>query len=185
MAVVTVQDTGTTYTEDREVAEFLAKYGIDYERWDISAIPQPLLDKPSLTPEEKEQILEALADPIERAKQKAGYQSADVVAMFPEIPNIDDFLKPFQKEHYHTENEIRLVVDGSGVFSINPKTSSVFHVDMRPGDLISVPTGTWHWFNLNADKRIKAVRVFESKEGWAAIYPEDVNVAAGAGETAR
>ncbi|MBM3462286.1 MAG: cupin domain-containing protein [Armatimonadetes bacterium] len=173
MARVTVQDTGKVHTSDADVAAFLKPYGIDFERWALDAIPQELLDKPSLTPEEKQRILDALAAPIEEAKKKFNYQSADVVALWPELPNLDGVMQPFQKEHYHTENEIRLCVDGGGIFSINPQEASVFHIEMQPGELISVPAGTWHWFNLTEGKRIKAVRVFESQEGWAAIYPEE------------
>ena len=35
------------------------------------------------------------------------------------------------------ENEIRLVIDGHGVFSINPRTAPAFDVAMDPGDFIS------------------------------------------------
>lgn len=172
MGHVKIPATGETI-EGAAMPVFLAAYGIDYDHWDLSAIPQAILDRPTLTGEDKQQILAALAAPIRAAQERAGYQSADVVALSPDIPNLDDILKPFEKEHFHTENEIRLVVDGAGVFSINPKTAPVFEVHMPPGDLISVPANTWHWFNLTAERRIKAVRVFESAEGWTACYADN------------
>lgn len=170
MARVTVKATGRQYTTEAEVTSFLAESGIEYGHWDLSPIPAELLAKPSLTPEEKQDILAALAGPLREAQEKAGYQSADVVALWPDFPNLEKVLEPFRGEHYHTENEIRLIVDGEGVFSINPRTAPVFDVEMVAGDFISVPAGTWHWFDLTALRRIKAVRIFESTEGWTAIY---------------
>jgi 1,2-dihydroxy-3-keto-5-methylthiopentene dioxygenase len=172
MAVVTIHGSGERIEDDEKIRAFLDQYRIDYGQWDISSIPPSLLEKPSLEPDEKQQILDSLDERIEAEKQKVGYQSADVVTLSPSVPNLEKILEPFQKEHFHTENEIRFVVDGAGVFSINPRTAPAFDVAMVPGDFISVPAGTWHWFNLGAERRIKAVRIFESAEGWAAFYDE-------------
>ena len=42
----------------------------------------------------------------------------------------------------------------------------------QAGDLIRVPKGTWHWFDLCADRRIRAVRLFQDPAGWAPRYSE-------------
>ena len=178
MAIVTLHDDRRTIEGDERVATFLSQYNIDCGRWDLSSIPADLLARNTLTPEEKAQVLEALGPRIELEKARFGYQSADVVSLSADIPNLEKILEPFRREHYHVENEIRLVIDGHGVFSINPRTAPAFDVAMDPGDFISVPAGTWHWFNLGPDQRIKAVRIFESAEGWAAIYPDEVASAA-------
>lgn len=172
MATVTIHG-GPTLEGFETISTFLAQYGIEYGQWDISAIPTSLLERDLLDPAQKQQILRALSARIDEAKQRAGYQSADVVALAPNFPNLDDIMRPYQKEHYHTENEVRFVVDGQGVFSINPRTAPCFDVSMVAGDFISVPAGTWHWFNLGPDRRIKTVRIFESVDGWAAIYPDE------------
>lgn len=173
MAVVTVRGSAARIEGDEALRAFLTQYGIDYGQWDIRAIPRALLEKNMLTAEEKQIILDCLRERIEAEKVRFGYQSADVVALSAEVPNLEQILEPFRREHYHVENEIRFVVDGAGVFSINPQTAPVFDVAMEAGDFISVPAGTWHWFNLGDDRRIKAVRIFESAEGWAAIYPDE------------
>ena len=178
MAVVTVHGSGVRIEGEEALRAFLSLYGIDYGQWDISAIPRALLERNVLTPEEKQQVLDSLSVRIEAEKARFGYQSADVVTLSPDIPNLEQILAPFRREHYHTENEVRFVVDGTGVFSINPRTAPVFDVAMTAGDFISVPAGTWHWFNLGDDRRIKTVRIFESVEGWAAIYPDEANAPA-------
>jgi 1,2-dihydroxy-3-keto-5-methylthiopentene dioxygenase len=181
MAYVTVEGTDRVYRADDEVREFLRGFGIDFEHWSLDSVPRSLLDKAQLTPEDKQALLDSLSGHIDEAKKRAGYQSADVVCLWPEFPNLDKILEPFKREHYHTENEIRFVADGHGTFSINPRDGRpVFHISMQPGELISVPAGTWHWFNLNEDRRIKAVRIFESMEGWEAFYDNPVSSAASA-----
>jgi 1,2-dihydroxy-3-keto-5-methylthiopentene dioxygenase len=77
----------------------------------------------------------------------------------------------FLSEHIHTEDEVRFFVRGSGDF--------VMHVDGRvydahcvQGDLISVPLGTRHWFDLCDDRRIRAIRLFQDMSGWTPHYVE-------------
>jgi 1,2-dihydroxy-3-keto-5-methylthiopentene dioxygenase len=65
------------------------------------------------------------------------------------------------------------VVHGHGVFHINPENGPVFAVEMESGDLINVPAGTRHWFNLCADKTIITIRLFQDTTGWAPYYAEN------------
>src|SRR5262249_52277317 len=38
------------------------------------------------------------------------------------------------------------------------------------GDLINVPAGTRHWFDLCADRSIRAIRLFQDESGWTPHY---------------
>jgi 1,2-dihydroxy-3-keto-5-methylthiopentene dioxygenase len=82
-------------------------------------------------------------------------------------------LAKFDKEHYHTEDEVRFTVKGSGLFHINPDQGPVFSITVQAGDLISVPNGTRHWFNLCGDKTIRCIRLFEDISGWTPHYREE------------
>ena len=64
MARVIIKDTGKEYLAEADISSFLAQYGIEYGHWDLSPIPAALLEKPALTPEEKQQVLTALAAPL-------------------------------------------------------------------------------------------------------------------------
>jgi enolase-phosphatase E1 len=46
----------------------------------------------------------------------------------------------------------------------------VLAVEVGPGDLLSVPRGTQHWFDLCSDRRIRAVRLFQDPGGWTPHY---------------
>jgi 1,2-dihydroxy-3-keto-5-methylthiopentene dioxygenase len=35
-----------------------------------------------------------------------------------------------------------------------------------------VPRGTWHWFDLCADRRIRAIRLFQDAAGWTPRYTD-------------
>ncbi len=77
------------------------------------------------------------------------------------------------QEHTHSEDEVRFTVAGRGLFHIHPDNGPVFAVEVESGDLINVPEGTKHWFNLCEDRAIRCIRLFEDMAGWAPHYVED------------
>jgi 1,2-dihydroxy-3-keto-5-methylthiopentene dioxygenase len=79
-------------------------------------------------------------------------------------------LAKFSTEHWHDEDEVRLIVEGRGLFHIHPPDGPVFAIEVQAGDLIRVPRGTHHWFDLCGDRRIRAVRLFQDPSGWAPHY---------------
>lgn len=164
MARIFVPTESVTIEDSAAIATFLQPHGIWYERWDVeNRLPPNATD---------EQILSIYAPEIDRLKERGGYVTADVINVSPSTPNLDAMLDKFNKEHTHSEDEVRFVVAGSGIFHINPVASPVFSVEMFAGDLINVPAGTRHWFNLCAERSIKTIRLFLDSSGWAPSYIE-------------
>ncbi|NJK40966.1 MAG: cupin domain-containing protein [Acaryochloridaceae cyanobacterium SU_2_1] len=91
----------------------------------------------------------------------------------PTPPNLDTLLAQFNREHWHDEDEVRLILAGHGLFYINPQVSPVIRIKVEPGDLLVVPQGTWHWFDLCEDRRIQAIRLFQDSSGWTPHYTSD------------
>jgi 1,2-dihydroxy-3-keto-5-methylthiopentene dioxygenase len=56
------------------------------------------------------------------------------------------------------------------MFHIHPDGSPVFAIQVESGDLINVPTGTKHWFNLCGDRTIRCIRLFLDASGWSPHY---------------
>ena len=162
MAIVRIADQDRTLTEEREIAAYLATCDIDYERWTPSHTLAA--DAPA------EEILSAYGEEIERLKARGGYVTADVIDVNPETPGLNEMLAKFNREHWHDEDEVRFIIAGRGLFHIHPKGRSVISIEVEPGDLIRVPRGTWHWFNLCADRRIRAIRLFQDMAGWTPQY---------------
>ena len=44
--------------------------------------------------------------------------------------------------------------------------------EVEGGDLIRVPKGTHHWFDLCVDRRIRAIRLFQDPSGWTPHYTQ-------------
>ncbi len=82
-------------------------------------------------------------------------------------------LGKFNREHTHSEDEVRFTIRGNGVFLINPQDGPVFAIHVESGDLINVPKGTRHWFELCDDRTIRCIRLFADPAGWAPFYIED------------
>ncbi len=61
---------------------------------------------------------------------------------------------------------------GRGLFHIHPRDEAgpVIAIEVEGGDLIRVPRGTWHWFDLCGDRDIRAIRLFQDKAGWTPHY---------------
>ena len=94
-----------------------------------------------------------------------------VIDVNPETPNLDTMLAKFSKEHWHDEDEVRFIIEGRGLFHVNAG-DSVFVLEVGRGDLIRVPRGTHHWFDLCAEKRIRAIRLFQNASGWTPHYTD-------------
>ena len=161
MATVTISTTGTTYRQPEEIDEFLGRYGIWYRRFE---------EVDRLQNASHEEILEAFDEPIQQLKTEGGYRTADIIDVDAATPGLDAMLAKFASEHWHDEDEVRFIVKGRGVFHIHPTDDPVFRIQVEAGDMIKVPHGTHHWFDLCDEKRVLAVRLFQDPSGWTPHY---------------
>ena len=156
----TAQPVFQTHDADTIAAE-LDKVGVLFERWpaehELAADATP------------EQIGEAYADDIERLQQQFGYATWDVIGIHPEHPQKDAMRAKFLDEHTHSEDEVRFFVDGAGLFTLHID-DKVYATLCEADDLISVPAGTRHWFDMGEAPSFKVIRLFNNQEGWVAKF---------------
>ena len=164
MAIVRIPDENRTLREVAEMRACLASIQIDYERWEAE---QPLA--PDAPPEE---ILAAYSTEIRALKERGGYVTADVIDVSPATPNLEAMLAKFNREHWHDEDEVRFIVRGRGLFHIHPSKGPLMVIEVEAGDLIRVPRGTRHWFDLCGDRTIRAIRLFQDTSGWTPHYTD-------------
>lgn len=169
MAIVTKQSTRQQWTNAGEIQSLLGAHDVAFEQWDVSRlVASPKAEGES----DQDHVLRVFADEIGRISAERGYRTADVVSLSPQTPNLDVLLAKFDKEHYHTEDEVRFVVNGRGVFSVRGKDGEMYDVEVHPGDLLAVPEGTYHYFDLCEDRHIQCIRLFTDTTGWVAHYVE-------------
>jgi 1,2-dihydroxy-3-keto-5-methylthiopentene dioxygenase len=164
MAIVKVPAEKVVLRDTAEITAFLSTYGIDYERWTP--------EHPVAADASPEEFLGAYATEVEALKQRGGYVTADVIDVKPDTPNLDMMLARFNREHWHDEDEVRFIIEGRGLFHVHPPDDPVFAIEVEPGDLIRVPQGTHHWFDLCGDRRIRAIRLFKDTSGWTPHYTD-------------
>jgi 1,2-dihydroxy-3-keto-5-methylthiopentene dioxygenase len=162
MTILHLRDEHREITDRREIAERLGAVGIQYERW--------AADRPLAADASADEVLAAYAGPIETLKAQGGYVTADVIDIHPHTANLDAMLAKFNREHWHDEDEVRFVVEGRGVFHLHPPGGPVLAIEVVAGDLVRVPRGTHHWFDLCAERRIRAIRLFQDPSGWTPLY---------------
>jgi 1,2-dihydroxy-3-keto-5-methylthiopentene dioxygenase len=162
MAILRIPDHARVFRDAAEIAARLARIGIEYERWTGHREVPPDAGA--------DEILDAYAGEIERLKAKGGYVTADVIDVNPTTPGLDVMLARFNKEHWHDEDEVRFIVAGKGLFHIAPNEEEVVAIEMEPGDLLRVPRGTLHWFDLCDERTVRAIRLFQDPAGWTPHY---------------
>ncbi|HLE63777.1 MAG TPA: cupin domain-containing protein [Pyrinomonadaceae bacterium] len=163
MAVVRIPEKERILTDKQEIAEFLATCGIDYEYWPSQAF---------VADASAEDTLRAYENEIEELKERGGYVTADVIDVHEDTPGLEVMLAKFNREHWHDEDEVRFIIAGHGLFHIHPKDKPIVAIEVEAGDLIRVPRGTFHWFDLCSDRRIRAIRLFQDMVGWTPYYSE-------------
>ena len=150
-----------TTTDGAEIARLLGEVGVRFERWTTEAVLAPSADADA--------VLAAYASSVKRVQDDGGYQTVDVLRLAKGTPGTGPMRRKFLDEHQHSEDEVRFFVEGSGAFYLH-LAGKVYQAVCVRGDLISVPAGTPHWFDMGPDPEFTAIRWFNNQEGWVPNY---------------
>ncbi|MBU0499119.1 MAG: cupin [Gammaproteobacteria bacterium] len=142
----------------------LAGLGVRFERWDANA--------PLMADAGQAEVLAAYADSVERLNKEYGFQSLDVVALRPDHPEKAELRAKYLNEHIHADFEARFFVDGAGLFYVH-LGDQLYMILCEKGDLICVPAGVPHWFDMGAAPDFKCIRFFTTPNGWEADFTGD------------
>lgn len=112
---------------------------------------------------------EAYAAPLAAIRAERGYVEMDEVVLGAATPNLDALCSKFFTEHLHTDEEIRFVVGGAGIFDLRDKDDRWMRVHVVPGDLIIVPADKYHRFALDDQRAIHCKRLFQDASGWTPV----------------
>jgi 1,2-dihydroxy-3-keto-5-methylthiopentene dioxygenase len=148
-------------TDHASIARKLADIGVRFEQWQTMHVLEP--GAPS------EDVMAAYKADIDRLVQENGFKSIDVVSIAPDNPNREAMRGKFLDEHFHKEDEVRFFVAGSGLFTLHVD-GRVYEIRCEQGDLIGVPDGTTHWFDMGPEPFFTAIRFFTEPDGWVGHF---------------
>jgi len=153
-----------TTSDPAEIKERLNAVGVLFERWNA--------DHELAADASQDDILAAYKTEVDRLSAQAGYQTIDVIRITPDNPKKDELRTKFLDEHTHDEDEVRFFVEGSGAFYLH-LDDQVYQVVCPRDDLLSVPAGTQHWFDMGPEPEFTCIRLFVSPDGWVANFTGD------------
>ena len=162
MATVRIPAEDRILIDPQNITAYLSSVGITYEQW------QPAQPASSSAP--AEEVLFAYLNQVESLKIREGYVTTDVIDVQPQTPGLEAMLAKFSREHWHDDDEVRFIIEGHGLFHVRPRQGPVCAIEVEKGDLILIPRGTWHWFDLCGDRTIRAIRLFRDPAGWVPLY---------------
>jgi len=151
-------------TDETRIREQLARINVHFERWPAHR---------SLASTDQDQdILAAYQPEIQRLEQVNAFQSVDVLRCLPDHPQREQLRAKFLAEHTHDDDEVRFFVEGSAMFYLHAD-ARVHMVLCERNDLISVPAGLRHWFDMGPEPKFTVIRLFTTPEGWVARFTGD------------
>ncbi|AWM61476.1 acireductone dioxygenase [Pseudomonas songnenensis] len=148
-----------THAED--IAATLSEVGVQLERWEASA--------PIAAGASQDEVIAAYRPQIDKLMAERGYVTVDVISLTRDHPQKDELRAKFLDEHRHAEDEVRFFVAGRALFSLHIE-DMVYAVLCEKNDLITVPAGTRHWFDMGEEPHFIAIRLFNNPEGWVAEF---------------
>ncbi len=149
------------YTVNSQIREALHDVGVRFERWETRGNLAAGADS--------ELVLKAYSEQVERLMTEEGYKTVDVLSVCPDDPDKERLREQFLREHTHSDDEVRIFVVGSGLFTLHIN-NLVYDVLCEEGDFLTIPAGTRHWFDMGPNPSLITIRLFNNPEGWVANY---------------
>ncbi|KAF8879766.1 Acireductone dioxygenase ARD family [Gymnopilus junonius] len=106
---------------------------------------------------------------LDAIAKEQGYTNRDVMTVSKDALGsaYDGKIKSMFDEHIHDEEEARFILSGSGFYDIRETSSDQWiRLAFGPGDLISLPIGSYHRFTPDEDNNIEALRLFRDEPKW-------------------
>ncbi|MEW2624767.1 cupin domain-containing protein [Streptomyces sp. NPDC048106] len=155
--------------DEHRIAEALRDRGVEFRRWGLRG---------ALTgTESSEDVLALYRAEVDDLCAREGLRVVDVAQLLPEPgPEWEEKARQarstFLAEHRHAEDEVRFFIHGAGCFYLHVD-GKVYAVVCTAGDLLSVPAGTRHWFDMGSRPQFAAIRFFKEKDGWVGDFTGD------------
>jgi len=160
------------------IADALAGLGIAFRRWELSTGAGATANlAAAVSAMSAEDLLAAYREEIDELCAAQGLRLVDVARLHPEDTDAwreraAAARETFLAEHRHDEDEVRFFASGTGCFYLR-LAGRVHAMVCEAGDLLSVPAGTRHWFDMGSRPDFAAIRFFQKEDGWVGDFTGD------------
>ncbi|MFD4997491.1 1,2-dihydroxy-3-keto-5-methylthiopentene dioxygenase [Streptomyces buecherae] len=155
--------------DQARVADALRAHAVAFDRWPVRG---PIA--PGTAPDE---VLARYRAEVDALRARDDLRLVDVAGLHPEESDAwrqkaATARATFLEEHRHAEAEVRFFAHGAGCFYLH-LGEEVYAVVCEAGDLLSVPAGTPHWFDMGPRPEFTAIRFFAGEDGWVGDFTGD------------
>lgn len=149
-----------------DIASTLAEQGVRFERWQADAPIRPEADQ--------DEVIEAYRGQIDQLMTERGYLGVDVIRLNDAHPQKAELRAGLLDEHRTSEDVVRFFVSGRGLFTLHIG-DYVYAALCEKNDLIVVPAGTPHWFDMGERPHFVAIRLFNNPgDGGVSFTGDDI-----------
>ena len=105
-----------------------------------------------------------------RLKTERGWQGEERVQLSQTLPTLEAMVAKEADEHAHTADEVRLIVQGEGVYDVRARDERWIRIWVAAGDLVTIPAKRYHRFLLGQHVGIEYVHIFEDKAALLSLF---------------
>lgn len=134
-----------------DIAATLAEQGVRFERWQPVPIEQGASDAELIA------TYQAQIDAL-------GYRSVEVLRVTADHAQKDEQRAQCLDERRYSEDDVRFFIAGQGLFALRID-NYVYAVRCEKNDLLVIPAGTAHWFDMGENPHLVALRLFNTVKG--------------------
>jgi len=145
-------------THQEDIATTLAELGVGFDRWQAATRLEAGAGEV--------EIIAAYQAPIDKLMTERGYTHVDVISVSNDHPQKAELRAERLDEYRMAHDHVRFFVAGRGLFTLHIE-DYVYAVFCEKNDLISVPGGIAHWFDMGENPHFVAIRLFNGPEGQA------------------
>lgn len=149
-----------------DIAATLAERGVTFARLQV---PVPIVPGA-----EAQAMITALQPQIDALRGAAGNEALpQVISVGRDHPQKTGLREQWLQEQFHEADEVRFFVSGRGLFCLHVD-DYVYALLCERNDVVSVPAGLRHWFDLGEHPHLVVIRIFSSAGGVARMTGDDI-----------
>ena len=146
-----------THVDD--IAATLAEHGVRFERWQPALIERGASDA---------EMIAAYQPQIDAL----GYGAVAVLSVTSDHPQKAEWRARFLDERRYSEDEVRFFIAGQGLFNLHVG-DYVYAVRCEKNDLLVIPAGVAHWFDMGENPHLVTLHLFNNAAGAVPAFTGD------------